>query len=43
MGGTSVPELFVELFAFPDLTEAEAAIDEKRLRVEAKKLFGGWD
>ena len=41
MGGTSVPELFVELFAFPDLTEAEAAIDENEFPVKAKKLLGG--
>ena len=43
MGGTSVLELFVELFAFTDLTEAEAAINEKRLRVGAKKLLRDWD
>ena len=45
MGGTSVlsKELFVELYAFTDLTKVEAAIDEKHLRVKAKKLLGGLD
>ena len=30
-------ELFVELYAFADLTQEEAAFNEKNLRVEAKK------
>ena len=45
VGGTSVLFLghFDEFCAFTDLTYVEAAFDEKRLRVEAKKLLGGWD
>ena len=40
-GVLSYFELFVELYAFPDLTEEEAAVDENHLRVKAKEATLG--
>ena len=40
MGGTSVPELFVELFAFPDNIEVEAVLTRTSFQSRPRSYLG---